>query len=655
MHRHARADDGEQCVDRVAVDRLEVDRMLEQAEGHERRAHAQQDGIADVGDGDAAADPGGAHGLPRFEHGDEEVAIHVLRQWEPADDFSQHRSLVTSADVVVDPAGREQVAELWSLVRVVPGLLEQSLRYRNALFGRPFPQLDGVQMQAFVDVMRRQPTRSDPASHGRIIHPEVRGGLPYGQLHGENINLLCGAPALAGGILEAVRNLQFLGAAGTVTGSMHLVRAGAARVLLDCGLFQGLKELRLRNWGPPRVAARELDAVVLSHAHLDHSGYLPLVVRHGFRGPIYCTPGTGDLLRILLADAAHLEEEAAERANRRGYSKHRPALPLFTGAEALAVLDRIELRAFGSPFDVAPGVSGVFRRAGHILGAATTELILDGGGPLRLAYSGDLGRPGRPILHDPEPIPEARVLVLESTYGDRQHAAGAEEQLAHIVREAAARGGAILVPAFAVGRMQELLWLLRRLEEDGRIPALPVYLDSPMGIEAGEIYLRHREEHDVDMAPLRTRTFTLARTAEESKRLNDMRGPVVIIAGSGMATGGRILHHLAQRLPDQRTTVVLAGFQAAGTRGRSLRDGATVVRMLGQDVPVRARVEVLDAMSAHADRGEILQWLGGFRRPPERTYLVHGEPAATVALAEAIRRHLGWEARTAADGETVEL
>lgn len=460
-----------------------------------------------------------------------------------------------------------------------------------------------------------------------------------------------------------MRRLQFLGAAGTVTGSMYLVQAGTSRVLLDCGLFQGLKALRLRNWGPPRVAARDLDAIVLSHAHLDHSGYLPLVVRHGLRSPIYCTPATGDLLRILLADAARLEEQAAERANRYGYSKHRPALPLFTGAEALAALDRIELRPFGTPFDVSPGVTALFRRAGHILGAATVELTLDGAQPLRLAYSGDLGRPGRPILHDPDPIPHADVLVLESTYGDRLHAAEAEEQLARLVRDAAARGGAILVPAFAVGRMQELVWILRRLEEDGRIPALPVYVDSPMGIEASEIYLRHKDEHDLDMAalrtrernPLRTRTFALVRTTEESKRLNDVRGPAVIIAGSGMATGGRILHHLIQRLPDQRTTVLLAGFQAAGTRGRALADGAALVRMFGQDVPVRARVELLDALSAHADRGEILSWLGGFRRPPDRTYLVHGEPEATAALGDAIRRRLGWKARPAADREMVEL
>jgi metallo-beta-lactamase family protein len=457
-------------------------------------------------------------------------------------------------------------------------------------------------------------------------------------------------------------SLQFLGAAGTVTGSMHLVGIGDRGLLLDCGLFQGLKELRLRNWGPPRVAPNAVAAVVLSHAHLDHTGYLPLLVRRGFRGPVYCTPGTADLLRILLPDSARLLEEEAERANRHGYSKHHPALPLYTVADAESALARLEPRPYGAAFTAAPGAAVRFRRAGHILGAATVQLDVAGPPAVRVVFSGDLGRWSWPILRDPEPVPEADVLLLESTYGDRVHAAGVEEALARVVREGAARGGAILVPAFAVGRTQELLWRLRQLEDRAAIPTLPVWLDSPMAAEVTDVYARHPEDHDLEMAalragggPLRTRQFHIARSPEESKALNRHAGPVVIIAGSGMATGGRILHHLAQRLPDPRTTVLLVGFQPAGTRGRSLRDGARSVRMLGRDVPVQARVENLDALSAHADREELLHWLGGFTRPPRATYLVHGEPAAADSLARAVRERLGWAVRPAVDRETVAL
>jgi metallo-beta-lactamase family protein len=458
-------------------------------------------------------------------------------------------------------------------------------------------------------------------------------------------------------------SIQFLGAAGTVTGSMHLVRIAGRGVLLDCGLFQGLKALRLRNWGPPpRVSPDAVDAVVLSHAHIDHTGYLPLLARRGFRGPVYCTPGTADLLRILLPDSARLLEEETARANRHGYSKHHPALPLYTVADAQDALALLEPRPYGADVAVAPGAAVRYRRAGHILGAATVQLDLDGPGGARLVFSGDLGRWDRPILRDPELVPEADVLLLESTYGDRVHAAGVDEDLARIVQEGAARGGAILIPAFAVGRTQELLWRIRRLEDKGAIPTLPVYLDSPMAVEVTDVYARHPEDHDLEMAtlragggPLRTRQFHIARTPEESKALNRHPGPVVIIAGSGMATGGRILHHLAQRLPDPRTTVLLAGFQAAGTRGRSLLDGARTLRMFGRDVAVQARIECLDALSAHADRDELLRWLGGFTRPPRVTYLVHGEPAAAENLARTMRDRLGWQVRPAVDRETVAL
>ncbi len=454
--------------------------------------------------------------------------------------------------------------------------------------------------------------------------------------------------------------LQFLGAAGTVTGSMHLLTAGGRRILLDAGLFQGVKELRQRNWSERVVDAASLDAVLLSHAHIDHSGYLPLLARQRFRGPVYCTPGTADLLAVVLPDAAHLQEEDAERANRCRYTKHRPALPLYTVADAQAALRLAQPRPYGAVFPVGDGVTATFRRAGHILGSATVDLQLDG---TRLVFSGDLGRYGRPILCDPEPVPAADVLLLESTYGDRLHPPGAEDDLARIVSAAARRGGVILVPAFAVDRTQELLWMLHRLENGARLPALPVYVDSPMAIEVTDIYRRHPEDYDAQMAqalaagdrPLATRYLHVARTVEQSKAINAVAGPAIIISSSGMATGGRILHHLARRLPDPRTTVLLVGFQAAGTRGRALEEGATELKMLGQTVPVRAAVERIDALSAHADRDDILRWLGRLPRPPRATYLVHGEPEGVRGLAEAIGKRYGWNVGIAADGETVDL
>jgi metallo-beta-lactamase family protein len=443
------------------------------------------------------------------------------------------------------------------------------------------------------------------------------------------------------------------------------VSVDGRRVLLDCGLFQGLKPLRLRNWAPPPIDPAEVDAVVLSHAHIDHSGYLPLFVRRGFRGPVHCTAATADLLPILLLDAAHLQEEEAERANRYGYSKHHPALPLFTTADAEAAVALARPEPYDEPRPIVPGVDAILRRAGHILGAATVELRIATGArrPLQLVFSGDLGRPGRPILRDPEPVREADVLLIESTYGDRVHAPHPEETLARIVHEAVARGGALVIPAFAVGRTQDLLWTLRQLEDAGRIPELPVYVDSPMAISVTEIYGRHPEEHDRETAAFLARErdrlfrgrFRLVRTPEQSKALNDIEGPFVIVSASGMVTGGRVLHHLHRRLPDPRTTVLLAGFQAAGTRGRSLQEGARTVRMQGDDVPVRATIEVLDGLSAHADRDEILAWLAGFTRPPRRVWVVHGEPPAAEALAAAIRARFGWTVEVAVDGRTVPL
>ncbi len=458
-------------------------------------------------------------------------------------------------------------------------------------------------------------------------------------------------------------SLTFLGGAGTVTGSKYLVRTERSSVLLDCGLFQGIKALRLRNWDAPDFDPAGLDAVVLSHAHLDHSGYLPVLVQRGFRGPIHCTPGTADLLPVVLGDSARLQEEEAARANRRGYSKHHPALPLYTTADVEAALALVVRHSYGEPFAAAGDLRALYRRAGHILGAATVELVVAGATPTRLVFSGDLGRWDRPILRDPDLVSEADILLIESTYGDRHHATDTEEELARIITETAHRGGAVIVPAFAIGRTQELVWTIRKLEEGGRIPLVSVYIDSPMAHDVSAIYCRHPEDHDLDMAtlmderrcPLCCRQYHLVRTADESRALNGKQGPMVIIAGSGMATGGRVLYHLKQRLPDYRNTVLLVGYQAEGTRGRALLDGAATIKIHGRFLPVKAHVANIDGLSAHADQSEILRWLGGFVRAPRLTYVVHGEAGSAAALAAAIRERLGWHAEVAADGATVPL
>jgi metallo-beta-lactamase family protein len=424
-------------------------------------------------------------------------------------------------------------------------------------------------------------------------------------------------------------------------------------------MFQGPRELRERNWTAPVVDPRGLDAVVLSHAHIDHSGYLPRLVRDGFGGPIYCSPGTADLLAVMLPDAAKLQEEEAEFRNRAGATMHRPALPLFTGEDADRTLRQLRPVAFETPCSPARGVDARLRSSGHILGASI--VIVETGGR-RLVYSGDLGRYGVPIMRDPQPVDRADTLLVESTYGNRTHPPDdGTPVLIQAVRRAAEQRGWLLVPAFAIGRTQELLYLLRRLEREGAIPTLPVYLDSPMGIQATVIYAQHPDEHDEETQqataqsgrPFVPARFHLTRTVEDSKRLNDLEGPVVVIAGSGMATGGRILHHLRRRAGDPRATILFAGYQAAGTRGRQLRDGATTVRIFGENVPVRATVLATDALSAHADRNELLTWLKGFERPPSMTYCVHGEPAAADALRDAIASTLRWPAAVATDGQLI--
>jgi metallo-beta-lactamase family protein len=458
--------------------------------------------------------------------------------------------------------------------------------------------------------------------------------------------------------------LRFLGAAGTVTGSKLLLTYKGNKVLLDCGLFQGLKELRLRNWSPLPLSVKDLRAVVLTHAHIDHSGYLPKLVKAGFRGDVFATPATCDLLRILLPDSAHLQEEEARYANRRGYSKHKPALPLYTVEDASRALNLLRPTNYANEVLLAEGLSFRFFRTGHILGSAAIRVASEMGGIKKyLLASGDLGRYGRPILRDPEPIEHTDWLIMESTYGDRVHPENPESELQGTIRAVAEERGCLLIPSFAVGRTQEIIYAIRKLEDAGAIPVLPVHLDSPMAINATDVYCKHPEEHDLDMkllmdeklCPLCCRELHLHRTPEESKALNNLSGPRIIISASGMVTGGRILHHLKLRLPDPKTTVLFVGFQAQGTRGRAMQDGKAEIKMLGEIIPLRAKVKTIDGFSAHADQREILRWLSSFQKSPLRTFVVHGEPAASEALANVLREKLKWSAEVPKNGEAVLL
>jgi metallo-beta-lactamase family protein len=437
--------------------------------------------------------------------------------------------------------------------------------------------------------------------------------------------------------------LQFLGAVGTVTGSRYLLDTGAKKILVDCGLFQGYKPLRLRNWARFPVAPAEIDAVVLTHAHLDHSGYLPLLVRNGFRGRIFCTHATRHLCKILLRDSGHLQEKDAEYANRRGFSKHKPALPLYTEADAERSLAHFTDVDFGRERDIADGVTVKLRRAGHILGAATAEVRV---GNARVLFSGDLGRPDSPTMLPPEPVSAAEYLVVESTYGNRRHAdIDPATALAQVITRTTRRGGTVLIPAFAVGRAQDLLYLTGKLKAENRIPkALPVFLDSPMATEAGRIFHEHREDHRLGEEEC-DRTYSAAtyvRDVPESKALHGNPVPKVIISASGMATGGRVLHHLNNLAPDRRNTLLFSGFQAGGTRGALIVGGAETVKIHGHQVPIRAEVANLEMLSAHADAGEILAWLRGFERAPKMTFVTHGEPAAADTLRRRIQDELGW-------------
>ncbi len=449
--------------------------------------------------------------------------------------------------------------------------------------------------------------------------------------------------------------LSFLGAAGTVTGSRHLLELGSQRILVDCGLFQGLKQLRLRNWAPFPAAPASLTTVVLTHAHLDHTGYLPALVRDGFAGRVHCTDATRDLCGILLPDSAHLQEQDAEFANRHGFSKHKPALPLYRVEDAERALGRLTALPFGRELPIADGARLKLDRAGHILGAALVELEWGG---QRVVFSGDLGRYGDPIMPDPAEIESADYLVVESTYGDRRHEAiDPQAALAEIIQRTAARGGTVVIPAFAVGRAQAILFHLHRLKASGRLAGLPIFLDSPMAIDASELLLRHGDDHRLGAAECRAvcNVARYVRSGEESKALTANPVPKIIISASGMATGGRVLHHLKRYAPDPRSSIVFAGYQAAGTRGAAMVAGAQSVKMHGDYVPVRAEVSNLSMLSAHADQREIMRWLKGFRRPPRMTFIVHGEPVAADVLRRQIRDELGWPAHVPELLEKVEL
>lgn len=460
-------------------------------------------------------------------------------------------------------------------------------------------------------------------------------------------------------------SIEFLGAAGTVTGSKYLVATSRARVLVDCGLFQGLKDLRLRNWDKPHFDPRSIDAIVLTHAHIDHAGYIPRLVRQGFEGPIYATPPTIDLCGILLPDSGHLQEEEAEHANRRGYSKHSPALPLYTAEDAVNSLRHLKPIPYSHVTQVAKGIRVRMSDAGHILGSAIVEMwVSEGELETKLVFSGDLGRYGEPLLADPSLIEEAQYLIMESTYGDRLHSNGHPElQLVDAVTGAVESGGALVIPSFAVGRTQQLLFAFHSLLEERKIPDLPVYVDSPMATDATKIFLAHPEAHRIDLRrlendgenPLRLPRLSYVQNIQDSLALDGRKGSMIVISASGMATGGRILHHLEAFLPDSRATVLFVGYQAAGTRGRSLLDGAKELKMHGEMVPVRASIKKIDGFSAHADRDELLRWLSGFRKAPARTFLVHGEGEALSSLAESIRSRFGWKTEIAALGELAHL
>jgi metallo-beta-lactamase family protein len=465
--------------------------------------------------------------------------------------------------------------------------------------------------------------------------------------------------------------IQFLGAAGTVTGSKHLINTsfdgdgkGGFQVLIDCGMFQGQKEWRERNWQETPIPAKDIDAVILTHAHLDHCGWIPRLVKDGFRGAIYATPATIDLCGVVLPDSGHLQEEDADFYNKKNKSKHHPALPLYTLEEAENCLQYFQAVQFGETKQLSPEVSFRFVHAAHILGSSMAEVTLNVKGQTkRMLFTGDIGRvrdtttaPGKVVHSGPQEGESADVLVMESTYGNRQHPKDdPRPALANVIKQTVQRGGSVIVPAFAVERTQKFAFMIKQLMESGQIPRVPVFCDSPMAIKAVQIFLKHTEEYSDETkqlisqygSPLTWPGFSFASTAQESKKINDAHYPCIIISSSGMVTGGRILHHLAQRLPDPKNTVIFIGFQAPGTRGFTIKSGAPEVKIFGDLVPIHAQIAALEQFSDHADPPELLEWLRTFKNQPGVTYLVHGEPSASSQLRDLMTKELGWNVQIA--------
>lgn len=450
--------------------------------------------------------------------------------------------------------------------------------------------------------------------------------------------------------------LTFLGATGTVTGSKYFLKAADKRILIDCGLFQGLKQLRLKNWAALPVNPKEIDYVVLTHAHIDHSGYLPLLVKNGFSGKVYCSEATSDLCEVLLLDAAHLQEEEARYANKSGFSKHNPALPLYTQEDAQNALALLTPVAFEQVVDLGSGVSFKLSPSGHILGSAFVRIQDE---KTSILFSGDIGRPHDVLMKAPARIKQADYLVLESTYGNRLHEKiDPQIKLAEILNRTIKRKGVVVIPVFAVGRAQELLYYIHLLKSSGAIPSnIPVYLNSPMAVDATAIFNHFRGEHRLnpEQSHALCHTAHMVNGIEESKRLNESKGPMIILSASGMATGGRVVHHLKAFAPDSKNTLLFVGFQASGTRGAAMLAGVESIKIHGEYVPVRAQVEYLPNLSAHADYAEIIEWLGGFEHAPKRTYITHGEPEAADAMRLHVEEQLKWRVVVPEYLETVTL
>jgi len=469
--------------------------------------------------------------------------------------------------------------------------------------------------------------------------------------------------------------IQFLGAAGTVTGSKHLINTGDLQVLVDCGMFQGKKEWRERNWQDTPIPAKEIDAVILTHAHLDHCGWIPRLYKEGYTGKVYATPATIDLCGVVLPDSGHLQEEDAEFHNKQKSSKHSPALPLYTLEDAQDCLKNFVPVAFHTPTQLSPKFSFQFVHAAHILGSGMAELKIQiEKGERKLLFSGDIGRmrnseattPGKVVRTGPESVADqaSSVLVMESTYGNREHPkTDALPELAKIINDTVQRGGTVVVPAFAVERTQKLLFILKELMEQGKIPRIPIHTDSPMAIKAIDIFLKHTEEYSPETkqligkygSPLQWPGFFFDTTPDDSKKMNSMVYPMIIVSSSGMVTGGRVLHHLMHRLPEPKNTVLFIGFQAPGTRGFTIKSGAKTVRIFNQDVQIRAQIATIEQFSDHADTPELLEWLHTFQTAPNITYLVHGEPSASSLLKAAIEKEMKWRVEVAEWMEKVEI